>query len=62
MQRVIPGIYDLFSKLEFAIKGCFFHKLFGENISPEYRNWVSVSIKQGGTAIPKPEEMAELNY
>ena len=29
---------------------------------PEYRNWVSVSIKQGGTTIPKPEEMAELNY
>jgi len=23
---------------------------------------VSVSIKQGGTVIPKPEEMVELNY
>ena len=29
---------------------------------PEYRNWVSVSIKQDGTAILKPEETAELNY
>ena len=23
---------------------------------------MSVSIKQGGTSIPKPEEMVELNY
>ena len=31
----------------------FFSKPFGENIPPEYRDWVSVSIKQaGGTTIP----------
>ena len=41
----------------------FFSKLFGEKkILPQLRNWVSVPIKQGGTAIPKPEEMADLNY
>ena len=62
MQRVIPGISASFFRLESTIKDCFFLKLFGENIPPEYRDWVSTSIKQGGTAIPKPEEMAELNY
>ena len=62
MQRAIRGTSGLFSKLESTIKYCFFHKLFGEYIPPEYRDQVSVSIKQGGTAIPKPEEMAELNY
>ena len=25
-------------------------------------NWVSVTTKQGGTTIPKPGEMVELNY
>ena len=41
----------------------FFSKLFGEKkILPQLRNWVSVPIKQGGTAIPKPEKMTDLNY
>ena len=41
----------------------FFSKLFGEKkILPQLRNWVSVPIKQGGTAIPKPEEMTDLDY
>ena len=40
----------------------FFSKLFGEKkILPQLRNWVSVPIKQGGTSIPKPEEIADLN-
>ena len=45
-----------------VIKDYFSHKLFGENIPPEYRKWVSVLIKQGGTAILKAKNMAELNY
>ena len=28
----------------------------------QYRSWVSVSIKKGRTAIPKPKETADLNY
>ena len=62
MQRVIPRISGQFSTLESTVKDCFFLKLFGENIPPEYRDWVSTLIKQGGTVIHKPEEMAELNY
>ena len=62
MQSVIPEILDLFSKLESTTKDCFFYNLFGENVPPKYRDWVSLLIKQGGTTIPKLEKIVELNY
>ena len=40
----------------------FFNNFFGEKIPTHYKSWVSVSIRQGGTTIPKPEEMVDLNY
>ena len=63
VQRVVPNIVPLFTKLENTIFETFFSKLFGEKkILPRLENWVSVPIKQGGTVIPKPEEMTDLNY
>ena len=62
VQRVVPNIANLFSGLEESILTSFFHNLFGEKFPTHYRSWVSVSIRQGGTAIPKPEEMVDLNY
>ena len=62
VQRVVPNIGTLFSNLETSITKSFFCQLFGEEIPSQYRSWVSVPIKQGGTAIPKPMEMADLNY
>ena len=60
---MVPNIGPLFTKLENTIFKTFFSKLFGEkNILPQLRNWVSVPIKTGGIAIPKPEEMLDLNY
>ena len=60
---MVPNIGPLFTKLENTIFKKFFSKLFGEkNILPQLRNWVSVPIKKGGIAIPKPEEMSDLNY
>ena len=62
IQKVIPNIANLFSSLKASIHTSFFHTLFGEEIPTHYRSWVSVSIKKGGTVIPKPEEMVDLNY
>ena len=62
VQRVVPNIGSLFKKLEISIDKSFFCQLFGEEIHTQYRSWVSVAIKQGETAIPKPVDMADLNY
>ena len=45
-----------------SIDKSFLCQLFGEEIPTQYKSWVSVAIKQGGTAIPKPVEIADLNY
>ena len=45
-----------------SISELFFSKLFGETIFPQTRTRVSVPIRQGRTAIPKPEEMVDLKY
>ena len=62
VQRVVPNIRPLFMKLEDTISNLFQSKLFGEKILPQIRNGVRVQIRQGGTIIPKREEMIDLNY
>ena len=59
---MVPNIGPLFTELEDSIFKSFFSKIFGEKLLLQIRNWVSVLIRQGGTTILKPEEMADLNY
>jgi len=59
---VVPNIGTLFNTLEVSIDESFVQQLFGEEIPTQYRSWVSVAIKQGGTTIPKPVEMVDPNY
>ena len=57
----IYKLYPIYIKSN-HLSSIFFSNLFDETILPQTRTWVSVPIRQGGTAIPKPEEMAHLNY
>ena len=60
---VLYQILDIFLRnWKILFVDLFFSKLFGDKILPQIRSWVSVPIRQGGTAIPKPEEMVDLNY
>ena len=45
VQKVVPNIGPLFTKLEDTILNLLFYKLFGEKILPWIRNWVSVPAR-----------------
>ena len=60
LQRVLPSISSYFDKLESSLH-TFLHSLFGSTIASATRDWTSTPINDGGMAIPKPKEMANLN-
>lgn len=59
--RVLPNIQDSFTDIESTITA-FLSAIFGSEIDGTTRNWTSVPIRDGGMAIPKPKDMANLNF
>ena len=61
LQRALPNVQDEFEEVENHIVSLL-NYVFRSKISPTIHSWTSVPIKEGGMAIPKPKDMANLNY
>ena len=59
---MVPKIETLFLKLEETTHKSFFGKPFGEEVIIHLHSSVSIAIRKGGIAIPKQEEITDLNY
>ena len=62
IQRAVPSESAAFEPLESAIQSHFLPSLIGSKVDADLRAWTSVPIKQGGMAIPMPNEMQDLNH